>query len=224
MGFNISYLATRLSSDELAAAYQLKLKPLDTAIPHDAKPWVAELSNGWTIWWADQPDMFHLNAINPHLACKQGQHCYGVSVAEFCMHSSIAKFTPTSKRWSVVHHGDGPDIEHLKVTGKPPKIYDEIRDETLARHRSQVIAPADESAVPDDLKAIAEGIGGSITVAGSGPVDHVFDIPVLLGKHFFGFSYDQVPEDGTVRQCYEILDNTTAHPRYRSLWQRIFKR
>lgn len=224
MSFNISYLATRLSSAELAANYQLKLSPIDAEIPCDAKPWIAELSNGWTIWWAEEPDSFQLNRINPHIACKSGQHCYVVSVAEFCMHSSVAKYTPTSKRWSVAHYGDGQDPEHLKITGKPPKIFAEIRDEVFVRQRSQIVAPVSEDAVPDEIKAIAERIGGSAKPLGSGTVDYVFDIPILLGRHFFDFSYGMLLDKSIILRRYEVLGNKSAKPSNPSLWQRIFGR
>lgn len=224
MGFNISYLATRLSAAELASNYRLKLGPLEPEFPSSAKPFIAELSNGWTIWWSQEPDSFQLNKINPHLACKQGQHCYAVSVAEFCMHSSVAKYTPISKRWSVSHYGDGQDPEHLKITGKPPKIFAKIRDEVFERQRSQVVDAVKVGAVPDELKAIAERTGGSVKPLGSGPVDHVFDIPMLLGRHFFDFIYGQGPEKGTILRCFEVLDNTSAEPSKRSFWRRILGR
>lgn len=225
MGFNVSYLATRLSSDELAANYQLKLRPLHAEYPCNAKQWIAELSNGWTIWWAEVPDIFQLNRINPHFACKKGQHCYAVSVAEFCMHSNIAKYTPPSKRWSIAHYGDGQDPEHLKITGKPPKIFAEIRDEVLERQRNQIVDTLKEDAVPDELRAIAGRIGGSVKPMGGGPVDYVFDIPVLLGSHFFDFSYSKLPEKDTILNCHEVLGNEPpAKPINRSLWQRILGR
>lgn len=224
MGFNISYLATRLSAAELASNYRLELGPPEPEVPSSAKPFIAELSNGWTIWWSQEPDSFQLNKINPHLGCKQGQHCYVVSVSEFCMHSSIAKYTPISKRWSVAHHGDGNDPVHLKITGQPPKIFSEIRDEVLQRQRNQIVDAVKVDAVPDELKAIAERIGGSVKPWGSSSVDYAFDIPMLLGRHFFNFIYGQLPEKGTILQCYEVLENTSASPGKRSFRQRIFGR
>jgi hypothetical protein len=224
MGFNISYMATRVSAVELASNYRLELGPLEPEIPSRAKPFIVELSNGWTIWWSQEPDSFQLNKINPHLACKQGQHCYAVSVSEFCMHSSIAKYTPISKRWSVAHYGDEQGPEHLEITGKPPKIFAEIRDEVFQRQRNQIVDTVKDDAVPDELKAIAERIGGSVKPWGSRSVDYAFDIPMLLGRHFFDFIYGQVPEKGTILQCYEVLENTSAGPNKRNFWQRIVGR
>ena len=92
------------------------------------------------------------------------------------------------------------------------------------RQREQIIAPVDEDAVPDEAKALAERIGGSAKPLGSGLVDNVFDIPILLGSHLFDFSYGKVPEKGIILRCYEVLGNRPAKRRNCSLWQRFFGR
>ncbi len=123
MGFNASYLSSKLPMSKLAEIYRINLGAVHTEIPDDRCSWIAELSNGWTIWWQEGSDAFRLDAINPHQACAQGEACYTVSVSEFSMHSAIAKYTAISKRWSVAHHGDGGDPIHLIVTGKPPEKF-----------------------------------------------------------------------------------------------------
>jgi hypothetical protein len=224
MGFNVSYMASRYTMAELADIYDIELGPDRTEIPDNGRPWIAALSNGWTIWWLNEPDGFYLHMINPHLACPKGEASYAVSVSEFCMHSSFAKFTGISKRWSVTHHGDGDDAEHLATTGTPPKIFRKLRDDVLAEQRNQPVPQPDPTPVPDELKAIADRLGATISPAGSRKVDHVFDLPVQLGGHFFGFRYDRMPEQGTILSCREVLGPRRQAARRPSLWQRLLGR
>ena len=212
MGLNASYLSSKLPMSKLAEIYRINLGTANTEIPDDRSSWIAELSNGWTIWWQEGTDAFRLNAINPHLACAQGEACYAVSVSEFSMHSGIAKYTATSKRWSVAHHGDGDDPQHLNVTGKPPEIFEELRDELFAAQRAQTISPLMEQSIPDELKSIVDIIGGTIAPMSINQVDHVFDLPIRMGEHFFGFRYDRQLKPGTVILCRKILPYGSEDP------------
>ncbi len=205
MGFNISYLASRYSMAKLAEIYQIELSSAKSEIPYDSKSWMVELANGWTIWWSNSPNSFHLHGINPHKACPTGEACYALSTSEFCMHSSLTKYTASSKRWSITHHGDAKDKEHLIITGTPPQIFEALRDEVFDEQRNQTISAVEGHAVPDNLKAIVDNIGGTIAPFDGIEVDYVFDLPPRLGHHLFGFRYDNVPGSDEIIRCVEIL-------------------
>lgn len=68
MGFNASYLSSKRTMEELARIYQVNLGTASAEIPEDCSSWFAELSNGWTIWWQEEPEAFGLHAINPNKA------------------------------------------------------------------------------------------------------------------------------------------------------------
>ncbi|WP_413205554.1 hypothetical protein [Rhodospirillum sp. A1_3_36] len=205
---------------KLAEIYRVELGQEATNIDQCGENWIAELSNGWSIWWVEEPEGFNLQKLNPHLACQNGEAAYTVSIAEFCMHASFAKYTATSKRWSVVHHGD-EYAEHIKTTGKPPKIFDTLCDELLEKQRNQTVAPVAEKPASTELQAIANKLGGTMAPFGGAKADFVFDLPVRLGEHFFGFRYDREPVPGAVVRCAEVLGPQTAPTPKAPLWRRI---
>ncbi len=231
----MSYLASRQPMEELAQIYHLDLGPELAEIPHNGPPWIAELSNGWSIWWVGSPESFTLHTINPHLACAPGESSYAVSIAEFCMRSTIAKYTSSSKRWSVTHNGDDSP-EHLKITGKPPQVFAELREKLFDNQRSQTVRTPSGIPVPNELKSIADDLGATIAPFGGGNVDYVFDLPAQLGQHLFGFRHDQEPRPESVLRCVEVLDTTSAanfknrpiekdiKSQKASLWRRIIGR
>jgi hypothetical protein len=190
---------------ELAAIYRINLGKVIREIPEDGGSWIAEFADGWTIWWQQGANAFRLNGINPHLACPRSQVCYAVSVSEFSMHSSIAKYTSVAKRWSVAHQGDGDDPEHLAVTGKPPGILTEMRNQLFALQRPRAMPTASGHSIPIELKEIVHQSGGAIAPLSNTGVDHLFQLPALLGEHFFGFRYDKTPNPKSVRRCCSIL-------------------
>ncbi len=155
---------------------------------------------GLTIWWLEEADGLHLSRINPHFACPKGQPCYSVSIAEFNTRSHFAQYTTGFKRGRVTLHGDSGDHEHLKITGKPPRVFSALHDEVLETQRTQSVAPVEGR-----------------------DVDHVFDLPAQLGAHFFGFRYGRLPEMGMVQRCAKVLGPRVEPDPKRPFWRELWK-
>lgn len=170
MGFNISYLAAQAPIPVLFEAYHLQSgQQSDGPLPED-ETWMATLANDWTIWWVARPDAFSLNMINPHRAagCARAP-VFAVSIAESNMSAGIAKYSATSKRWSISHEGDNLEKTAIKTTGNLPKDVMAQRDAVFAE---QLQAPEN--------------------------VDVVFDLPARVGDAIFAFRYDRVIPDTEV--------------------------
>ena len=98
-------------------------------------------------------------------------------IEEHVMYSAAKLWSDCQLRWAVEHNGEEGGRE-LKVAGDPPKSFDSIRDELMEAQSNET----DE-------------------------VDHVFDIPVRLGKEVLGFTiYDG--ESDTPKQEFQILERT----------------
>jgi hypothetical protein len=90
----------------------------------------------------------------------------GGTVEERTMNSALVFYKDGAFAWRVEYWGDeGPDLERLETDGPVPPEFAVVRDEMLVRQKTE----------PENAED---------------PVDHIFDVPVELGRRLCGFHYD----------------------------------
>jgi hypothetical protein len=99
-------------------------------------------------------------------------------VEEHVMYSAVAAWSNGEEVWSVAHDAQ-EGVFHLKVKGSPPAGFVAIRDRLIAEQNGE------DPANPE--------------------VDHVFDIPVELGRELTGYRHDQDVQN-VKAGAFEVLE------------------
>jgi hypothetical protein len=128
-----------------------------------------------------------------------------VSIEEHTMFSSISGWSGGRENWSVVHEAN-QSADHLEVTGTPPVAWTAIQERCRAEQET-----------------------------GDDEVDHIFEVPVELGRELTGYRHDADIDDAR-DEPFEVLEPITVATRPRtvarpvraprragpSFWKRLF--
>lgn len=175
LGFRICYIASKASSDELAASLNVTIGDTGAGMP-DSGWWIAKLKkNDWTILWSED-ELFAQKSIAQIAELSRQHVTYICEVNETVMRSSAELWKDGQQLWKVTHTGDGDDIFDLSETGALPDGYLELKQ----KHMS-------------DQKNDDEG------------VDHIFEIPLNLAALDFGFRHEDHLEQNEVESFHTIV-------------------
>jgi hypothetical protein len=162
MGVALSWIAIKGVPKERALAW-MNLGETDKP----ADPMTAELCGAqigeWYVACAKGLDFAkEENLFNLSHECE----VLGGTADEHVMHASVVGYRDGAFVWRVEYWGeDGPDPERLETDGPVPPEFSAVRDAQLALQQA-------EAADVED------------------PVDHIYDVPVKLGRRLCGFHYD----------------------------------
>jgi hypothetical protein len=118
----------------------------------------------------------------------------GGTVEERTMSSALVFYKDGSFVWRVEYWGDeGPDPERLETDGPVPPEFAVVRDEKLALQKTE----------------------------SEDGVDHIFDVPVELGRRLCGFHYDP---DGPVPEFKVLVPANAPEAKQKSWFARTFGR
>ncbi len=160
MGFRISYIASPVAPEVLAAAVNLAVAGESDALPERGW-WVARLrDSGWSILWCADQGFAEANRA-ALLDLSHRAEVIFCEIDETTMWSAAEALSAGASLWRVTHAGDGEDHFDLSVQGSPPA--------SLAGFRS-----AREQEQRED----------------DGTVDFIFEVPQDLATERHGFRHD----------------------------------
>lgn len=204
MGFNVRYVGAKVAPDTLIAdiGYQVDEEVFDHPDQEPYAVWIEETGfsvvvlNGPVFSDAETASLTDLSQSYVISAC---------AVSEFNMHSTAFCLEAGREVWRVHHEGDRPDKTHLVTSGTLPQTFAPLKEKLMAAQMAQTPQQSTQhdQDIPDDIRAIAASIGGSVTLggAGSAEVDYVFSIPDDLFAGATGYSYSMLVE-GDGYRCF----------------------
>ncbi len=206
MGFSQSWVAVKGKSPESILDF-LRLKPTSEHEEFPESIFVSmNLEDGWYLVVANKyggfaPGFLLEKKLIAALEQKNQQlstdcELVACDLEEHVMVSRISGWKNGQKIWCIFHDAQ-ENIEHLKIDGNPPEIFDKIRNRLI-----------DEQ----------EKAGGQTS-----DVDYFFDIPIELGKTLIGYRHDE-DIDAQGDKHFSVLQSTMSKVENTSkpLWRKIF--
>jgi hypothetical protein len=190
MGRSLAWFVVESTElDQIVAALEVKRTGrfgAQSVFPLSAR----QLPDGRTLLLSTNSDEPSFKAKNLAVISRLGRTFSG-SLEEHVMFSAFAAWGKGRKAWSVQHQGE-EDVLNLKTTGKPPKLYSELRDAALERQRTE-----------------------------NEDVDHVFDLSLELARRCANVDLDADLGDGQAGGFEELDIGFWKRLWNRTFWWRL---
>jgi len=186
MGFNICYVASKATPEEIVSAFDLTVSMETDEMPETAL-WLTTLNSDWTILWSED-EGFGQKKIDQIKSLSFAYNTYLCVVNETVMSSSCEFWSNGKSIWSVWHIGDGSDVSdksvfNLSSSGSLPANFEQIKSQHIAKQET-----------------------------GDKKVDLIFEVPLELAKAEIGFRHEQYLRSGTDVEKFLIAEHFDANP------------